>query len=53
MAIDGSAPKAPFVSQRTEICENMDWSLNRLQLKLIKIGVCVVRQARAIAFQVA
>jgi regulation of enolase protein 1 (concanavalin A-like superfamily) len=28
-----------------------DWSLNSLQLKLIKIGVRVVRHARAITFQ--
>lgn len=30
-----------------------DWSLNSLQLKLIKIGARVVRHARAITFQLA
>jgi hypothetical protein len=30
-----------------------DWSLTRLQLKLIKIGTRVVRHARAITFQLA
>jgi hypothetical protein len=30
-----------------------DWSLTRLQLKLIKIGARVVRPDRAIAFQLA
>ena len=30
-----------------------DWSLTSLQLKLIKIGVRVVRHARAITFQLA
>ncbi len=30
-----------------------DWSLTSLQLKLIKIGACVVRHARAITFQLA
>jgi hypothetical protein len=31
--------------------EMADWSLTSLQLKLIKIGACVVRHARAITFQ--
>lgn len=30
-----------------------DWSFTNLQLKLIKIGACVVRHARAITFQTA
>jgi regulation of enolase protein 1 (concanavalin A-like superfamily) len=37
-----------------ELPEEMaDWSLTSLQLKLIKIGVRVVRHARAITFQLA
>lgn len=33
--------------------EMAEWSLTSLQLKLIKIGARVVRQARAITFQLA
>jgi len=40
-----SAPPDPSVEA--------DWSMTSLQLKLIKIGACVVRHARAITFQLA